>query len=123
MSKIWKAVSAGGAFLLPMVALAQVDPLYIDSFFTTVTRIINVYLIPIVIGIALLVFLWGVMKYVTSGGDSEKRKEAANTMLYGIIALAVMVSVWGLVGIVRQIAGVRDVAAPRAPVAPSAGQR
>lgn len=91
-----------------MVALAQsgFDDSYITGFLQSVLDVINDWLIPIVIGVALLYFLWGVMKYVTSGGDPGARKEAANTMLYGIIALAVMVSVWGLVGLLQDIAGV-----------------
>jgi len=58
-------------------------------------------LIPVVIGLAVLIFLWGVLKYVVAK-DEESQKEARGVMLYGIIALFVMVSVWGLVNIFRQ---------------------
>ncbi|MEX0917085.1 MAG: hypothetical protein WDZ90_00970 [Candidatus Paceibacterota bacterium] len=52
---------------------------------------------PIVVALALLYFLWGVGKYVFSAGDGERQKEGQNIMVWGIIALTVMVSVWGLV--------------------------
>jgi heme/copper-type cytochrome/quinol oxidase subunit 2 len=55
--------------------------------------------IPLIIGVAVLLFLFGVLKYVTNGGDPEKRTEARNTMIWGIIAIFVMVSVWGLVNV------------------------
>ncbi len=62
------------------------------------TSLINL-LIPLVIGIAMFLFLWGLIKYITAGGDDKSTAEARKFMLFGIIALFVMVSVWGLVGI------------------------
>lgn len=58
-------------------------------------------LIPLVIGLAVLVFLWGVLQYVVSKGADDKAM-ARSTMLYGILGLFVMVSVWGLVGLLSQ---------------------
>ena len=55
--------------------------------------------IAFLVGLAILFFLWGVLKYVTAGGDAAKRDEGRNVMLYGVIALFVIVSVWGLVNI------------------------
>ncbi|MEX0910307.1 MAG: hypothetical protein WDZ73_00950 [Candidatus Paceibacterota bacterium] len=57
-------------------------------------------LAALLIGVALLVFLWGVVKYVASGADATKRKEGGALMAYGIFGLFVMVSVWGLVNFV-----------------------
>jgi len=62
------------------------------------TSLINL-VIPLVIGIAVFLFLWGLIKYITAGGDYKSTAEARKFMLFGIIALFVMVSVWGLVGI------------------------
>lgn len=56
-------------------------------------------LLPFVITLTLLVFLWGILKYVISGGDGTARKEAVGYIIWGLIALFVMVSVWGLVNI------------------------
>ena len=56
-------------------------------------------LIKVLIGIAVVLFLYGIIKYVSSGDDEAKRKEAKNYIVYGIVVLFVMVSVWGLVGI------------------------
>jgi uncharacterized membrane protein HdeD (DUF308 family) len=53
-------------------------------------------IIPIVIGLALLVFLWGVFKYIFAG-DATAKKESIQYITWGIIALFVMVSIWGLV--------------------------
>lgn len=54
-------------------------------------------LIPLMIGVAMIVFFWGIVVYLFSG-DKDKGK---SVMLSGVIALFVMTSVWGLVGILR----------------------
>ncbi len=56
-------------------------------------------LIPLIIGVALVVFLYGIVRYVLGSGDDKS--SAKSIMLWGIIALFVMVSVWGLVGILQ----------------------
>lgn len=64
--------------------------------------IIDFVLDPVVsllIAAAVVVFLWGVVKYITSGDNEEERKKAKDLIIYGIIGLFVMVSVWGLVGL------------------------
>jgi hypothetical protein len=62
------------------------------------TGLINIT-IPLIIGLALFMFLWGLIKYVTAGGNDDTISEARKFMFFGIVALFVMISVWGLVGI------------------------
>lgn len=73
-------------------------------------------LVPIIIGIAFLTFLWGVGKYVTAK-DEDGQKEARGTILWGIIILFVMVSVWGLVNVLRSTLGLDTGSIPTAPPA------
>ncbi len=54
-------------------------------------------LVPIIIGFAMVVFLWGVLTYIFHANDVEKRKEGKNFMIWGLIGLFVMVSLWGIV--------------------------
>jgi hypothetical protein len=56
-------------------------------------------LVPLIIGLAMVLFLFGIVRYITAGQDENRMKEGRNLMIYGIIALFVMVSVWGLVAI------------------------
>ncbi len=46
-----------------------------------------------------MLFLWGIVKYITAGGDEEKTAEARNMITWGIIFLAIMVAVWGFVNV------------------------
>ena len=59
-------------------------------------------IIPLVISIALILFLFGIVQFVTAGGDEEKRAAARGMIIFGIIALFVMVSVWGFVNILSR---------------------
>ena len=57
-------------------------------------------LIPVVIGLTLLVFIWGLAKFILASGDEKKIDDGKSLMFWGIIGLFVMVSVWGIVNIV-----------------------
>ncbi len=82
---------------------ADIKSGYIDDLISTVYRIIN-NLIPIIIGIGILFFLWFAFTLVRNPGDEE----AKTKLLWAVIFLAVALSVWGLVGILQNIFGVRD---------------
>ena len=55
-------------------------------------------LVPLIVGLTLLYFIWGIFQLVSSNSE-DSRKEAIGYITYGIVALFVMVSVWGLVSI------------------------
>lgn len=59
--------------------------------------LIRFYIVPFIVSLALVAFLWGVFKLLTAAGDAKKRQEGIAFITYGIIGLAVMVSVWSLV--------------------------
>jgi len=62
-----------------------------------VVCIINFSVIPLVFSLAFMLFVYGVVQYVLNDADGAKRQQGKQFMLWGIIALTVMVSVWGLV--------------------------
>ena len=57
-------------------------------------------LVPILMGLALLGFFWGVVQFLTNPDNEDKREQGKWFMVWGVIALFVMVSVWGLVRLV-----------------------
>lgn len=70
----------------------------IENVLRTLTTSLNGF-ISVLILVATAVFLWGIVKYITAGGDEEKVKEARSMIIWGIIFLAVIVAVWGFVDI------------------------
>jgi len=55
--------------------------------------------VPFLFALATVGFIWGVMQYYLNPDNEEKRKKGKNFIIGGLIALFVMVSIWGLVGI------------------------
>lgn len=56
-------------------------------------------LFPILIALAVVLFLWGILKYIRASDNPEERTDGRELMVYGIVAIFVMVSFWGLVNI------------------------
>jgi hypothetical protein len=77
-----------------------------------VTCTISVSVIPLIFAVATLMFIWGVVQYVINTEDEAKKSKGRQFMIWGIIALAVMVSVWGLVSILSGTFGIDTVFIP-----------
>ncbi len=91
------------AIFSPFLVFAQGANL--NTVIINIARLIQDRVIPIIIGLGLLVFLWGVIKYGMSRDDAT-RKESIAVITNGIIILFVMVSIWGLVGVFANFFGV-----------------
>ena len=61
--------------------------------------------IPLLVGVALIMFIYGIIIYVINANSDDKRKEGTKSMLMGIIGLFVMISVWGLVKVLGSTFG------------------
>lgn len=60
----------------------------------------------IVASLALLVFFWGLVKFIAKADDPKEKEAGKNIMIYGVIALFVMFSVFGLVKFLQTSFGV-----------------
>lgn len=63
--------------------------------------------IPVLIALGVVYFVWGVISYVI-GADEEAKKKGRDKIIYGIIGLAVIVAVWGLVNVLVNTFGVKN---------------
>lgn len=54
-------------------------------------------LFPVVLGLALLFFFWGLAKFILNSGDEKARDTGKNVMFWGIVTLFVLVSIWGII--------------------------
>jgi len=71
----------------------------------TITNLVNKItsglinpLIYLLFGIALLLFLWGIVQYVIGAqGNETKLKQGRQAMIWGIIGLFIMSAAWGIV--------------------------
>lgn len=58
-------------------------------------------LAPVVVALALVYFFWGLAQYVLNSADEDKRKEGRNIMIWGTLALFIMLSVWGIINVLQ----------------------
>ena len=110
------AIISSALVLAPFVAFAQ------DlSFFTTILTALDglvTLAVPFVISLAILLFLWGLARYMLNQDDADARAGARNLMLWGIVIIFVMVSLWGLVNLLQTFTAVGAGTAGTAPTLP-----
>ena len=100
-----KKVIIGAALFAPAFAFAQ-QLSNVTSLIQSVRNIVDI-LIPLVAALALLYFFWGLAKFILASGDEEARANGKHIMIWGIVALFVIVSVWGLVRYIGDAIGVQ----------------
>ena len=84
------------AVFAPYIASAQ-TLLNTLGFVSTVLNDI----VWLLITIAIIVFFWGLVMYLLDINDAAKRNEGLKIMTFGIIALFVMVSIWGIIRLLQ----------------------
>ncbi len=62
-------------------------------------------LVPVVITLALIYFIWGIIQYVIAQSD-EKKVDAKKQIIYGVIAMFVIVSIWGITNFIAFYLGI-----------------
>ncbi len=73
----------------------------LNGYKSSILTLINGIIIPVLIAIAFLVFLWGVAKaYIIKGASETERATGHKIILWGIIAFVVIFAFWGILNIV-----------------------
>lgn len=126
INKIMKKKLIGlSSFVLgfaPFMALAANDNCLgadsgtLEAVICRIGNILNT-IIPILVVLGVVYFIWGVITYVISD-DEEAKKKGRDRMIYGIIGLVVIVAMWGLVGIVTKTFGLQSYSTPPIPCVP-----
>lgn len=106
MKKISYLALLAGSYSLPIFAVAQVNTTQIKKYSESIIVVINSYLVPVLMAIAFIVFLWGVYKYFILGATEEKsRTDGRQFVMWGIIGFVIILSVWSLVTILASTVG------------------
>lgn len=96
------------ALVFPSIVFAQGWGATIEYVLTVLKDIVGSYAIPLLMTIAIAVFVYGVVKYIAAAGDTEKMKEAKGYIIYGILGLFVLVAFWGLITAVVYTFGLQN---------------
>lgn len=124
MNKIIKKLITITVISLPVVSFAQADPSgslcdaknigTIGDILGWATCLLSNAVVPLLFAGALAVFVFGVVKFI-GNSDSKEQGKGKDFMIWGIVGLFVMISVWGLVNVLNVTFGVRNVI-PQLPV-------
>jgi len=84
------------SMFLPIFALAGIEKGGLMEIIEKIESLFKAVL-PLIMTLAVIYFLWALANYMLKAG--EEQVEAREQMIWGIVILFVMVSVWGLVNI------------------------
>ncbi len=111
--------------LAPVVAFAQTGTVSncsglsvsnINGILCKISSILGA-VIPVIIALGVVYFVWGVISYVIAG-DEEAKTAGRDRIIFGIIGLAVIVGVWGLVRILTNTFGLDNTTSITLPTVP-----
>ncbi|MEI6304591.1 MAG: hypothetical protein WCP09_01045 [Candidatus Taylorbacteria bacterium] len=115
-----KKIIAVALALTPVVAFAQLTQITdVNSLSSRLVSLGNTFTY-LLIALAVIFIIWNVVMSLIKGNDPAARGAAASSILYGIVGLFVILSIWGLVNILVNTFGTRPPAAtvPQAQNAP-----
>lgn len=107
MKKVFYTLSST-LLLIPAVIHAQFEPTggEFGDLLTDILRFANNILIPFIIGIGFLVFVYGMFKYFIAGGQNDdKQKEGKALMIYATLGFVLIVVFWGVVNLLASSTG------------------
>jgi hypothetical protein len=102
-----KTIFAFGSFLVPAVAFGQVT----SNMTKDVGGLVDLFgslvaaLIPIASMLAILFFFYGLAVYILKAGDPEEAAKGKSIMIWGLLALFVMTSIYGIIGFLQRSTG------------------
>jgi hypothetical protein len=95
--------------IAPSLASAQLGN--VQNLIVSIGGLVSLML-PIVVGLALLAFFWGLVKFIFAQSNEEAKADAKKIMIWAVVALFVMVSVWGLVRFIGDALGIQQEQTP-----------
>lgn len=61
--------------------------------------------VPLLVTLATLYFIWGLVKFIRASGDEGELKQGKQMMTWGIVGMFVLLALWGLVGLLSATFG------------------
>lgn len=95
--------------LFPLVASAQ----SVQEFLTNFMLFSSNYVIPFLIGIAFVFFVFNAIRFFVIGGSNEEGKEKAKALaIYGVSAFVLIIIFWGIINLLTSSLGLDDSEVP-----------
>ncbi|MDP3779497.1 MAG: hypothetical protein Q8R30_05650 [bacterium] len=104
MKTVSRFAFAAVATAMPFIAFAAAQDI-VSPIATNVLNLVKI-LVTIVFVLAVVAFGWGIVQFIFAGGDPGQLGKAKSFLLWGVIGMAVMASLFGLVGFLQTYFGV-----------------
>jgi hypothetical protein len=80
---------------------------FIGSGSTGVIGFMNLIIVPVIFALTFFIFVFGVLKYfIFHGSNDAEREHGRQFVLWGILGMVLMFSVWGVVNLLLSTLGV-----------------
>jgi hypothetical protein len=96
------------ALLSPTALVLAQDTTWLTSL-SSQGLLLLAQLVPFLLGLALVVFVWGMVLFIARSGDEKAIAQGKQQMIWGVIGLFVLVSIWGFIAILRTLFGIQPV--------------
>ncbi|MFW6210182.1 MAG: hypothetical protein ACOC4E_01685 [Patescibacteria group bacterium] len=114
----FKSVAVSGllAFGIPVLSQAQTGLAQKDAtagdfgaLLTNILTFTNTTLIPFIIGIGFLFFVWGMFQYFIAGGANDEAKEKGKSlMIYATLGFVLIIIFWGVINLLASSTGLNE---------------
>lgn len=78
----------------------------INSLLGKVNEFILNPLIILLFVVALIVFFWGLVEFISKAGSEEGRETGKRNMVWGVVGMFIMVAVYGIIKLILATFGV-----------------
>jgi Type IV secretion system pilin len=119
MQRLKYLISSSALFLLPVMASAQAPVQgglatgagggQFETLLKSILTFTDNVLIPFIIGIGFLVFVWGMFKFFIVGGSNDDAKEQGKSlMIYATLGFVLIIVFWGIVNLLADSTGLEN---------------
>lgn len=105
MKKILLSLLVLGVVAVPALVSAQVRTEKLNQTVTQLTNTVNL-IIPLMLAVAVVVFIYGVIRYILAEGEIDRNK-AVGRIVWSVVAIAAILAVWGLARLLIDVFGLR----------------
>jgi len=103
-----KTLLVFGFFLAPLIGIAGTpNPVAVDSLLTATLDIVK-DVVQIVLILAVVIFGWGIIRLIAASGDPSKIKEAKAIIMWGVIGITLLASLYGTMKFIRDYIGIPE---------------
>lgn len=67
-----------------------------------ISSFMSTKIMPILVGLAILIFIRNIIVFIASSGNEKKREQFRKYMVNSLAAMFILISIWGIIGLGTQ---------------------